>query len=126
MSQRVNKESNGDGVIWDRVVNDDVWRGTFLIYRMFNLRHLKKESEYLCPFFGKRRKVVTFADNDRWERIDNLIKYFVESALGSHVLYYNILHFISFQKMHLIWAVQFSPKKPSPKELWIQWQHVDI
>ena len=32
---------------------------------------------------------------------------------------YSILHAISFQKMHIIWAVQFSPKKSSPKELWV-------
>ena len=31
--------------------------------------------------------------------------------------YYSIPYAISFQKMHIIWAVQFSPKKSSSSEL---------
>ena len=33
--------------------------------------------------------------------------------------YYSIPYAISFQKMHIIWAVQFSPKKSSSSELCI-------
>ena len=47
------------------------------------------------------------------------LKFYVINTLDNLPFqpYYSIPHAISFQKMHIIWAVQFSPKKSSSCEL---------
>ena len=43
--------------------------------------------------------------------------FFVQKELVNPQPYYSIPHATSFQKMHIIWTVQFSHKKSSPSEL---------